>query len=71
MLKPLVICGHKLLRADGARIRKIARAVPESVVSVEFKLPLALLFKNLVANYLDFPLLRPVYSPGFIDISSV
>jgi len=55
MLKPLVIRKHKLLRSDDARIRKIAGAVPESIASAEFKLPLALLFNYLVANYLGLP----------------
>ena len=53
-------------------IRKIARAVSESIASAEFKLPPALLFKNPVANYyLGFALLRPVYRPGFINISAI
>ncbi len=42
-------------RIDDPGIRKIARTVSESIVSAEFKLPLALLFKNPVANDLGLP----------------
>jgi len=62
---------NKFFRADDSGIRKIAGAISESIVSAEFKLPVALLFKNLVAYYLGFSLLRPVYSPGFINISAI
>jgi hypothetical protein len=40
----------------------------ESIASAEFKLSLALLFKDPV---LGFALLRPVYRPGFIYISAI
>jgi hypothetical protein len=40
---------------DDSQIRKIACAVPESIVSAEFKLSLALPFENPVANDLGLP----------------
>jgi hypothetical protein len=57
MLETHIILRNKVLRADDPRIRKIARSVLESVASAEFKLPLALLFKNPLANYFSLPCL--------------
>ena len=71
MFKPLEIAKHKLLLSDDARIRIIVGAIPESTVSAEFKLPLALLFKYLVANYPGFSLLMPVHRSGFINVSAI
>jgi len=36
-------------------IRKIARAVPESIATAEFILTVTLLFKNLFADYSGLP----------------
>jgi len=58
MFKPLIIGGHKLLRADDARIHRIACAVSEPIASTEFKPPAAILFKKLIFKYLDLPLFR-------------
>ena len=52
MLESQIRLWYKFFRADDAGIRKIPRAVPESIAATEFKLPLALLFKNPVSNYL-------------------
>jgi hypothetical protein len=45
------VAGYKFFAADDARIRKIARTVPETIASAEFKVPVTLLFENLVLLY--------------------
>jgi hypothetical protein len=52
-----IVAGNKFFAADDARIRKIARTVPETIASAKFKAFFALLFKNLVFDDLDVPLL--------------
>ena len=71
MFESLVILSHKFLRADDARIRKIARTISESIASTEFKIFAALLFKNLILDELDAAFLWPVHRSSFIDISSI
>jgi len=46
MFEAHIYLRNKFLRADDSGIRKVACAISESIVSAEFKLPLALLFKK-------------------------
>jgi len=71
MFKPLVVFSNKLLRADDARIRKIARAVSKPVGSAELKSSAALLLKHLVLNDLDVAFFWLVQRSSFIDISAI
>ena len=54
------MAGNKFFAADDARIRKIARTVPETIASAEFKVSVTLLRENFVLNDLGISLLRPV-----------
>jgi len=50
---------------------KIQNIMHEPIASAEFKLSVALLFKNLNVNYLGLHLFRLIDSPRFINISAV
>ena len=53
MFKPLVVCRHKLFRADNAGIGKITRTISEAIAFAEFKLSAALFFEDFILNDLD------------------
>ena len=71
MFKPLVIFRHKLLRSNDARIRKIARTIPESINPADFKILFALFCNNFILNDLCLHFVRAVYRTGFIDIPAI
>ena len=57
MLKTHICLWNKFLEADDSGVSKIARTIPESIAPAELKLPLTLLFKNLVVHYFGLPCL--------------
>lgn len=71
MFEPAIIGTDKFFGADDAGIRKIARAISESIDPADFKFFFALFGNNFILNDLRLHFVRTGYRAGFIDISAI